>query len=86
VGIFIGAGIHGGTIYVHGKVEEHQLGTGAKLSALENGDRAAIEELLEDFERSFGLTADRDWENYTKVTPRSSRPFRGRFDPTMVWP
>jgi glutamate synthase domain-containing protein 3 len=86
VGTFIGAGMHGGTIYVHGKVAEHQLGTGAKLCPLEDADRPAIEELLSDFERSFGVTKDRDWDSYMKITPLSSRPFRGRFDPTMVWP
>jgi glutamate synthase domain-containing protein 3 len=86
VGTFIGAGMHGGAIYVHGRVEEHQLGTGAKLCPLDDGDRAAVEELLSDFERSFGITAERDWDNYMKIVPQSSRPFRGRFDPTMVWP
>lgn len=86
VGTYLGAGMHGGTIFVRGKVEEHQLGTGAKLGPLEECDRAAVEELLLDFERSFGVVAERDWENYRKITPLSSRPFRGRFDPTMVWP
>ncbi|MDW5561962.1 MAG: hypothetical protein SA339_01960 [Methanomassiliicoccus sp.] len=86
VGTFIGAGMHGGVIYVHGRVDEHQLGTGAKLCPLEAEDREAIEELLSDFERSFGMTEERDWERYSKIMPMSSRPFRGRFDPTMVWP
>lgn len=86
VGTFVGAGMHGGVIYVHGKVEAHQLGTGAKLCPVEDEDRAAIEELLGDFERSFGLQEKRDWERYSKIIPLSSRPFRGRFDPTMVWP
>jgi hypothetical protein len=42
--------------------------------------------MLSDFERSFGLSTERDWERFCKITPMSSRPFRGRFDPTMVWP
>ncbi len=86
VGTFIGAGMHGGTIYVRGRVDEHQLGTCAQLCPLEEKDREAIEDLLSDFERSFGITAERDWGAYAKIAPRSSRPFRGRFDPTMVWP
>ncbi|MBI0582732.1 MAG: hypothetical protein ISF22_00745 [Methanomassiliicoccus sp.] len=86
VGTFVGAGMHGGVIYVRGMVEEHQLGTGAKLSPMDEGDRKAVDELLTDFERSFDLPADRDWSEYRKIVPLSSRPFRGRFDPTMVWP
>jgi glutamate synthase domain-containing protein 3 len=86
VGTFIGAGMHGGAIFVRGKVEEHQLGTGAKLCPVDEEDKKMIEEMLSDFERSFGLSVERDWERFSKITPMSSRPFRGRFDPTMVWP
>jgi glutamate synthase domain-containing protein 3 len=86
VGTFVGAGMHGGAIYVRGMVSPYQLGTGAKLCPLEDEDKKVIEEMLLDYESSFGVTAKRDWENYSKIVPLSSRPFRGRFDPTMVWP
>ena len=84
IGLFAGAGIHGGAIYVRGEVGEHQLGTGAAIRPIEEADRATIEELIADYERSFGVTVDRDWERFKKIAPISSRPFRGHFDPTPI--
>lgn len=84
VGRSVGAGIHGGCIYVLGPVEKHQLGTGAAVQPLTDDDRARLEEMVADFERTFGTAVTHDWSRYTKVGPLSSRPFRGHFDPTPV--
>jgi glutamate synthase domain-containing protein 3 len=84
VGLAVGAGIHGGAIYVRGKVGEHQLGTGAAIKPLEDADKEALEELLSDYERTFCTTVERDWSKFTKIAPLSSRPFRGHFDPTPI--
>jgi len=84
VGSSVGAGMHGGCIYVLGPVEEHQLGTGAAIQPLTDDDRARLEEMVSDFEQTFRTEVSHDWSRYTKVGPRSSRPFRGHFDPTPV--
>jgi glutamate synthase domain-containing protein 3 len=84
VGSFVGAGIHGGMIYVRGLVKEHQLGTGAAIKPLEDSDKAVLEELMADYERSFSVKLERDWSKFTKIAPLSSRPFRGHFDPTPI--
>lgn len=84
VGRSIGAGIHGGIIFVRGRVEEHQLGTGAAVKDLTDEDKAKLEDMVSDFERSFGVEVSHDWSEYTKVVPLSSRPFRGHFDPTPI--
>jgi glutamate synthase domain-containing protein 3 len=84
VGTFVGAGIHGGCIYVRGPVTEHQLGTGAAVKPLDDEDKAVLEELMADYEHSFGVSLGREWERFNKVAPLSSRPFRGHFDPTPI--
>ncbi len=84
VGLNIGAGIHGGSIFIRGRVEEHQLGTGAAIKEITDGDRTMLEEMVTDFERTFGTAVSHDWSGYTKIAPLSSRPFRGYFDPTNI--
>lgn len=84
VGAFVGAGIHGGRIFVRGPVAEHQLGTGAAVRPLDDADKMALEELMGDYEQAFGVSLGRDWSKFNKVAPLSSRPFRGHFDPTPI--
>jgi glutamate synthase domain-containing protein 3 len=84
VGLFAGAGIHGGVMYVRGKVEEYQLGTGAAIRPLTDEDKSLLEDLLSDYERTFSISQGRDWSRIVKIVPLSSRPFRGHFDPTPI--
>ncbi|MEM0448801.1 MAG: hypothetical protein QW520_03150 [Methanomassiliicoccales archaeon] len=84
VGQQIGAGIHGGKIFVRGRVEEHQLGPGANLSSLKEDDIPELFSYIEQFEKAFHLDAPKDWEEYVKITPTSSRPFHGHYDPTPI--
>jgi glutamate synthase domain-containing protein 3 len=84
VGLNIGAGIHGGVMFIHGLIEEHQLGAGATLGRLTAEDRERLGPILEDFEASFASEVSRDWEQWVKVHPASSRPFSGHYDPTCV--
>jgi glutamate synthase domain-containing protein 3 len=84
VGMHLGAGIHGGRIYVRGKVEEHQLGPGAIMDQLSGEDAPELEELISQFERAFKTWVPRDWERWVRVSPASSRPFSGHYDPTSI--
>ncbi len=84
VGTFVGAGIHGGFIFVRGPVAERQLGTGAAITPLNDEDKAVLEGLLSDYEQAFGASLGRDWSLFNKIGPLSSRPFRGHFDPTPI--
>lgn len=84
VGLNIGAGIHGGLMFIHGKVEEHQLGAGATLDPLSPEDVDRLVPILDDFETTFDSTTPRDWRNWVKVHPASTRPFSGHYDPTCV--
>ncbi|MCU0860784.1 MAG: hypothetical protein MUE65_00500 [Methanomassiliicoccales archaeon] len=84
VGLHLGAGIHGGKIFVRGKVEDHQLGPGATVRPIEEEDLPELLWCLEEFERAFHTSAPKDKNEYVKIAPASSRPFSGHYDPTSV--
>lgn len=76
VGDWVATGIHGGVIYVRGKVEEYKLGIGAKVLEFTNEDKEYLRGLLKEFCEIFGydvkeiLSAD-----FTKIVPQTHRPF-----------
>ena len=84
VGMHLGAGIHGGSIYIRGKVEQHQLGPGAVMDRISGDDAPELGSLISQFERAFNVWVPRDWEKWVKISPASSRPFSGHYDPTSV--
>jgi glutamate synthase domain-containing protein 3 len=73
---FIGTGMHGGVIYLRGRVEEHQLGREVGVAELDAGDQATLEGLVKEFCRHF----DRDEADilrgqFVKLFPLSLRPY-----------
>ncbi len=84
VGHNIGAGMHGGRIYVRGKVDIGQLGPGAVVSKLTDDDIAEIKSLVGEFEEHFGDKVGRDYSGFVKINPSSSRPFSGYYDKTNI--
>lgn len=83
VGRSLGAGMHGGHIFVRGPVAEEQLGPGASVSSPSDVDRAEIMALIADFESTFGTKVP-DVSNVVKISPSSSRPFSGYYDKTNI--
>jgi glutamate synthase domain-containing protein 3 len=84
VGNNIGAGMHGGRIYVKGKVDSSQLGPGAIISQMTEEDKVELSALLEEFEGYFGEKIGRDYSSFVKINPSSSRPFSGYYDKTNI--
>jgi glutamate synthase domain-containing protein 3 len=84
VGRNIGAGIHGGRIFVRGKLEKHQLGAGAVMAELNDEDRAELAALLADYQQAFATQVPSDPAQFTKIMPASSRPFSGHYDKTNI--
>jgi len=84
VGHNIGAGMHGGRIYVRGKVDSGQLGPGAIVKEVTAEDNAELTPLIEEFEGYFGDKVGRDYSDFVKITPSSSRPFSGYYDKTNI--
>lgn len=59
VGGQVGTGMFGGTLYIRGPVQLHQLGRGAVLAPAASGDLEEVAAALEEFARIFGLDLDR---------------------------
>lgn len=76
---YIGTGIHGGTIYIAGHVEEHQLGFAAVMKEYTDEDEMVVRKLVEQFNAHFGTTIDVKSLSVTKIQPVSSRPFSGLY-------
>lgn len=78
VGDFIAGGIHGGRIFVRGKVKENHLGFGAKIDKITEEDRKILEENLKLFAEKFNYNEKEILSfipELTKIAPRSHRPF-----------
>ncbi|KAF5072704.1 GXGXG motif protein [anaerobic digester metagenome] len=84
VGRSLGAGMHGGRIFVRGRVGPEQLGPGAAISPLSPEDEREVRGLLDEFNKAFGTAVPDAMGGYVKVAPSSSRPFSGYYDKTNV--
>ena len=82
---FIAAGIHGGRIFVRGRIDENRLGFGAAVSDLSEEDYGLLEELVRDFCRvmkcsSRGVSSG----EFVKIVPVSKRPFEKLYHQTSI--
>jgi glutamate synthase domain-containing protein 3 len=84
IGQHIGAGMHGGRMYIRGIVRPQQLAPGASLKDIDLSDRKVIDKVVGKFEEAFGLKVNREWRKFKKIVPCSSRPFVGYYDKTMI--
>lgn len=76
----IGSGIHGGKIIIRGKVDERNLGEGAKQRPLTNAERQEIMPIIMDFTRQFGIYSNCfRTDSYTAIIPASARPFANKY-------
>jgi glutamate synthase domain-containing protein 3 len=76
----IGSGIHGGEIFVRGRVDEKILGVGAKQKPATDDEKHRIASVIKDFATQFShdpaplLASD-----YTRIAPVSARPFANKY-------
>lgn len=81
----LASGIHGGVVYVRGKVDKHHLGVGATIQPFTEEDRTQLAPIIEEFCRHFDVPEDRIWERgMTKIAPSSSRPYGAYYNPNSV--
>lgn len=84
-GRFIAAGIHGGRIFIRGKVEGQRLGFGAVKAELSEEDQELLESILRDYSRYMRASCRSLLsEEFTKIVPRSKRPFERLYHQTSV--
>lgn len=76
VGNFIGAGMHGGVIYVRGPIEKHQIAKEATFSEKTNEDDKILETYLKDYCSYFDLDLDEFMNTkFVKIVPTTYRPY-----------
>lgn len=76
----VGSGIHGGEIYVRGRIDDAILGVGAKQKPATDEERHRIAPVLRDFAGQFSLDAASIISaDFTRITPASARPFANKY-------
>jgi len=76
VGDYCATGMHGGIIYIRGKIEEHKLGKEVKHFPLEKQDEFTLKPILSDFCKEMRENYDVfDFSQYSKIIPVSKRPY-----------
>ncbi len=75
-GYMVGTGMHGGVMYVRGKVEDWQIGKEVKIFEIDDKDRKIMLPHLRDFARAFRLELeDILSQPFLKMVPYSKRPY-----------
>ncbi len=73
--LHVGTGMHGGRIYVHGKITG--LGKEATIQDLDEQDFLVLKPLLSDFCKHFGYDKNHITDlDFYKIIPNSERPYR----------
>jgi len=73
---FIGTGMHGGVIYLRGKVNEYQLGREVGMAPLDEKDYQVLQKLVAEFVAHFGYeTGEILDHDFIKLFPRWLRPY-----------
>ena len=80
VGGHVGAGMHGGEIYVRGQVEQWQHGPEVRVTPASHEELAAFAPILADYSRVFGIDhAEILAEPFTRIVPTGHRPYAGLY-------
>lgn len=76
VGSHVAVGMHGGVIYVRGKIEDYQVGLEVEILEADSEDRKELKEYLTDYCQEFELDLDEVMNaKFSKLVPVSSRPY-----------
>jgi glutamate synthase domain-containing protein 3 len=76
VGDYVGTGMHGGIIYLRGKVEEYQLGKEVSVKKLDKQDEVILKRYLQEYCQDLRLNLKEILnKKFTKLLPTSSRPY-----------
>jgi len=73
---YIGTGMHGGVIYLRGRVEPYQLGREVGVLDLDENDWQIVRRYVDEYAAHFGADADRILAGkFQKLLPVSKRPY-----------
>lgn len=75
-GRFFGTGMHGGKMYIRGKVNDALIGKEVAVVALDDTDKAFLKQTIDEYAKYFGVSVkDVKVEDFKKYQPKSSRPY-----------
>lgn len=75
-GNFLGTGMHGGSIYVRGPVDEHCLGKGLAMKEVFRDDLEVIKPYLREFSKQFDTDVNKILkEKFYCIYPKTHRPY-----------
>jgi glutamate synthase domain-containing protein 3 len=75
-GGFLGAGMHGGVIYVRGTVEPWQCGAEVGITPVDEEHMAELRPVIEDYASALGMDAESILaEPFIRIAPMSHRPY-----------
>ncbi len=75
-GNFIGTGMHGGVMYLRGKIHDDQLGKEVAAVSLDQEDGKELERLMKEYESKFDVDlSNLDSNQFTKILPKSHKPY-----------
>jgi glutamate synthase domain-containing protein 3 len=73
---FVGTGMHGGVIYLRGKINPEQLGKEVGIAPLEESDRIELEKYVREYAAHFGCGVEEILEgDFVRLFPRWLRPY-----------
>jgi len=73
---FVGTGMHGGAIFLRGRIESHQLGKEVGVAAPDDKDRRVLEEAVARYSQLFGTNAGEILDaDFVKLFPLYLRPY-----------
>lgn len=76
VGSFLGAGMHGGVIYVRGGVEPWQCGAEVGVTKASGEELAELRPVIEEYAQAMAMDADEILSApFTRIAPMSHRPY-----------
>lgn len=73
----VGNGMHGGRIFIRGKIPEWKLGKEVKIAPLDDEDKKQLKDILEDYFKSVNFVKKPkvDLSEFIKLYPGSKRPY-----------
>ncbi len=75
-GDYLGAGMHGGTVYVRDGIDRRKLGKGVAVAEITDTDRTLLQGILTEYAADLGLDAREILtERFEKLIPLSTRPY-----------
>jgi glutamate synthase domain-containing protein 3 len=73
---YVGTGMHGGVIYVRGRVDERFLGKEVGLVPLDSEDKALLENYVGEYAEHFGMDVKQLMAgSFIKLVPKTRRPY-----------